>query len=160
MTDATTKENQDVVESKEKAAIQSSESEQFFRNFTPASWFRDWPSWQDFEAKFNTKIPKVDIIDQDSQVVVKAEVPGIEKENLDVTVTNNTITIKGETRSETKEEKDSYVHSEIRRGSFSRTVALPCQVNTEGVQATFKDGILELRLSKSNAPDTRKITIE
>jgi hypothetical protein len=85
----------------------------------------DWPSWAEMGAPLTTRMPKVDVIDRDKEVFIRAEVPGVEKEGLEVTVSDNAVTIKGETKHEEKEEKSDYYRSEISHGTFSRTIALP-----------------------------------
>lgn len=91
---------------------------------------------------------------------MRAEVPGVKKEDLDVSTTDNTVTIKGSTRHEEKEEKGDYYRSEITRGSFSRTVALPSEVDSAKAKARYKDGILELTLPKVNKSKRRTVKVE
>jgi len=94
------------------------------------------------------KVPKVDVIDREGEVVVKAEIPGVEKKDIDISVGEDAVTIKGEIRHEEKEEKGDYYRCEISRGAFSRTVALPAAVDGAKAKANFKDGVLELTLPK------------
>ena len=89
-------------------------------------------------------VPKLDIIERDDEVVVRAEVAGVDKKDLEVSVTDNSVTIRGSTKEEHKEEKGDYFRSEITRGEFSRTAALPCDVDGDKARANFTDGILEL----------------
>ena len=91
---------------------------------------------------------------------MKAEVPGIKKEDIEVSVTDNTITIKGSTRREEKEEKGEYYRCEISRGSFARTVALPDNVDSSKVKATFKEGVLEVVMPKVEKSKRRTIAVE
>lgn len=139
------------------------EMEHWFENFFPrrlAHPFRtDWPSWGELTAPFEGRMPKVDVVDRDDEVVVRAEVPGVEKDDLDVSVADNSVTIKGETKREEKEEKGDYYRSEISRGSFSRTVALPSDVDTAKVKAEFKDGFLELTMPKIAKTKRRTVKI-
>ena len=83
--------------------------ERMFDNFFRRGFMRpfhwDWPSWSELAAPLEDKLPRVDVIDRDEEVVVRAEVPGVDKDNLEVTLSANTITIKGSTRHEEKEEK-------------------------------------------------------
>ena len=128
------------------------EMERFFENFLGRGWMRpfgwDRPSWSELIPGFEGRMPKVDVIDRDEEIVVRAEVPGVTKDDLDVTVTDNVVTIRGETRHEEKEEKGDYYRSEISRGSFSRSVTLPSNVSSDQAKATFSDGVLELSLPK------------
>lgn len=119
-----------------------------------------WPSFGELPAPFEGRTPKVDVIDRDHEVVVKAELPGVKKENLDVTVGDNSVTIRATTRQETKEEKENYYRSEISRGEFSRTVGLPATVDAAKAKAKFTDGVLEMTLPKVNEAKRRTVKIE
>jgi len=94
------------------------------------------------------RIPSVDLIERDEEVMLRAEVPGVDKKDIEVSVTGNSVTIKGETKREEKEEKGEYYRSEISRAAFSRTLALPAQVDPDRANASFKDGVLEITLPK------------
>ena len=135
----------------------------FFDQFLRRNWLRpwrlDWGSLPEL-ALPELKAPKVDVIDRDGEVLVKAEIPGVDKKDLDISVGDDSVTIKGETRKEEKEEKGDYYRSEISRGSFSRTVTLPAAVDGAKATATFQNGILELTLPKGKAVQRHKITIE
>lgn len=138
--------------------------DRWFENFFPLGWMRPFrmerPSWGELAAPFEGRMPKVDVIDRDDEVVVRAEVPGIEKDELDVSVSDNAVTIKGETKREAKEEKGNYYRCEISRGAFTRTIALPDYVDTDGAKAKFKDGMLELTLPKVEKAKRRSIKID
>ena len=111
-------------------------------------------------APFEGKTPKVDVIDRDNEVVVKAELPGVDKKDLDISVTRNSVTIKGSTSHEEKEEKGNVYRREISRGSYSRTLSLPAEVKEEQAKAKFKDGILELTMPKVEKSKRRSIKVE
>lgn len=101
--------------------------------------------------------PSVDVIDRDDEVLVRAEVPGYNKEDIEVAVSGNALTLKGETRTEEKQEEGDYYHCEISRGSFSRTIGLPADVDES--KASMKDGVLELTLPKIERSKRRTISI-
>jgi HSP20 family protein len=128
------------------------EMERMFENMMSRQWMRplrwEWPSWPELPKAFEGRFPKVDIVDRDEEIVVRAEVPGVKKEDLEVSTTDNTVTIKGSTSHEEKEEKGDYFRSEITRGTFTRTLALPGDVDGAKAQASFTDGVLELKLPK------------
>jgi HSP20 family protein len=92
--------------------------------------------------------PSVDIIDRDDDVIVRAEVPGYRKEDIDVSVSNGLLTIKGETKTEEKQEKGDYYRCEISHGGFARTLSLPASVDDSKAHAAMNDGVLELTLPK------------
>ncbi|CAM3495858.1 Hsp20/alpha crystallin family protein [Halomonas lysinitropha] len=129
----------------------------FDRGGMPSRW--EPPFWQRFAA-FEKGMPKVDVIDRDAEVVVRAEVPGFEREELDVSVTDGAVTIKGDHREESKEEEGEYFHSEISRGSFTRTVALPSEIDADKAAASFKNGVLELTLPKHKKANRRKVEVK
>jgi HSP20 family protein len=140
------------------------EMERMFDNYFSRGWLsplrREWPSWAELAAPFEGKIPRVDVVDRDGEVVVKAELPGVDKKDLDITVTDNTVTIKGSTSHEEKEEKGDYYRCEISRGSFSRMVALPADVDSAKAKSKFKDGVLELTLPKLKKSKRHSIKID
>lgn len=132
--------------------------ESFFdRGRMPSRW--EHPLWERFAA-FEKGMPKVDVIDRDAEVVVRAEAPGFEREELDVSVTDGAVTIKGDHREERKEEEGEYFRSEISHGSFTRTVALPGEVDTDKAEASFKNGVLELTLPKLKRANRRKVEVK
>ncbi len=94
--------------------------------------------------------PPVDMYETETEVVVQSELPRIDPRNLDVTVTRDTITIKGETRSDHEERGRTYHARQLRCGAFARTVELPAEVNGGGAKATYRDGMLEVRIPKSD----------
>ncbi|WP_455202959.1 Hsp20/alpha crystallin family protein [Kaarinaea lacus] len=128
------------------------ETDRMFDAFFPSAWHRGLarglPSLWQRSGLMEQLAPKVDVIDRDDEVVVRAEMPGVEKDDLQLSVTENTVTLKGETKKEEKEEKGKYYRCETSRGSFSRTFSLPCEVDGAKAKAVFKDGLLELTLPK------------
>lgn len=123
---------------------------------------RDWmhPLRWDRLGALESRMPRVDVLDRDTEVVVRAEVPGFSREALDVSVTDRTVTIKGEScqENETKEEGE-YYRCEISRGSVLRTVELPCDIDADRAEANFRDGVLELTLPKARAAHRRRLDI-
>lgn len=140
------------------------EMERMFDSFFPRGWLRPFgwerPHWAEMMSAFEERMPKVDVIDREGEVVLRAEVPGVRKEDLDVSVSDNAVTIRGETRHEEKEEKGDYYRSEMRRGSFARTIALPSNVNADQAKASFSDGVLELTLPKVEKTKKRSVRID
>jgi HSP20 family molecular chaperone IbpA len=104
----------------------------------------------------------VDIFEDGNDVVVKAELPGMKKEDIDVNISDDVITISGEKKSEEKVEKKDYYRLERSYGSFTRTLRLPAETQTDKAKASFKDGILEVRMPKTEAAlqKTKKISID
>ena len=133
--------------------------DQFFRRGWMRPWRFEWASFPELPLP-EMKLPKVDVIDRETEVVVKAEVPGVEKKDIDISVGEHTVTIRGETRHEEKEEKGEYYRCEISRGAFSRTVALPAAVDGAKAKASFKDGVLELTLPKMEKAKRHSIKLD
>ena len=104
----------------------------------------------------------MDIYEEGNDIVVKAEIPGMKKEEIHVDINEKAITISGEKKKEEKVEKKDYVRLERSYGSFARTFGLPAEVQTEKARATFKDGVLEVRVPKTAeaARRTRKVEVE
>ena len=104
-------------------------------------------------------MPSIDVIDRDDEVVVRAEVPGYKKEDIEISVSDSSLTIKGEMKTEEKEEKGDYYRCEISQGSFSRVIALPSEVDDSKAKASMKDGMLELTLPKREKSKRHAISI-
>ena len=138
------------------------EMDRLFENFLGRGWMRPWRGSfpRVAESALELKVPTVNVIDRDSEIVVRAELPGVEKKDLDVTLSEDAVTIKGSTRKEEKEENGDYYRREISEGTFSRTVALPAAINTETAKASFKDGMLELTLPKVAQAKKRSIQVD
>jgi len=115
--------------------------------------------WFDPLAGGSQFAPDVDVIDREDEVLVRVAVPGYKKDEIAISVSGNMLTLKGETSTEEKEEKGEYFRKEIAHASFSRTIALPAEVNDEKARASMKDGILELTLPKLEQAKRRTITI-
>ena len=91
----------------------------------------------------------IDVIENKDQIIVKATVPGVKPEEIDVSVVGDTLTIKGETKAEQKFEEGNYLRKERHFGSFQRTVTLPTTVMADKAQAEFENGVLTLTLPKT-----------
>lgn len=101
----------------------------------------------------------VDLYETDDQVVVKATVPGLKPEEIEVTITGDVLTIKGEFKSEEKTEKRNYLRQERRYGSFCRQVGLPGGVDSDKATATFDNGVLTLELPKVETAKAKAIKV-
>ncbi len=136
--------------------------ERLFDEFRMGAWPRGlrWGRFGDLPLAFDERAPRLDVIDRDAEVVVRAEVPGFRREDIEISLTGNLLTIRGETRREAKEEKGDYYRCETTQGNFSRTVSLPAEVSEPGARARLKDGLLEVTLPKAEQAKKRAITIE
>ena len=104
--------------------------------------------------------PSIDIYEEKGDIVVKAEIPGMSKEDISVNVTANVLNISGEKKKEEKVEKKDYFHLERSYGSFHRSFSLPGDVQTDKAKATFKNGILEIRLSKTKESKKKSVKLK
>jgi HSP20 family protein len=101
----------------------------------------------------------IDLSETENEVVVKAVLPGVKPNDVDISVTENVLTIKGQAQSEQTEEKENYYRREIRYGAFARSIPLPTRVNHEQAGAEFHDGILTVRLPKAEEVRPKTIRI-
>ena len=140
------------------------EMERWFDRAGRHGWMRpdfcEWPTHLESLGAFRSGAPKVDVVDRDAEVVMRAEMPGVAKDDLDVTVTDDSVTLKAHTSHEEKEEKGEYYRREMSYGEYQRTISLPHTVNGEKARATFNDGILELTLPKVEKTSRKKVKVE
>ena len=106
------------------------------------------------------RVPAVDLYEGKEEVVLKAEVPGLSKEDIKIDLTDSMVTISGEKKKEEEVKEEAYTYSERSYGSFSRSLQLPCAVKADKVKATFKNGILEVKLPKTEDAKKRHITVK
>ena len=104
--------------------------------------------------------PALDVSETEKELIVKAEVPGMEKKDIDISLSDGVLTIKGEKRQHRQEQSEHYYTAERRYGSFSRTMPLPVEVDTNKVDATYKDGVLKITLPKSETAKPKKIEVK
>ncbi len=121
----------------------------------PAGWlddfWRDFPlaDWREPFARLGDFSPRVELEETAREYKVRAELPGLTEKDIEVTLTDGELTLRGEKKSETSDEREGYSYTERRYGSFSRRLALPGTVEAEQVQAEFKNGVLTVSLPKS-----------
>lgn len=160
-------ENKDIQTTKESQANQMSAFEemdklfdQFLKNRWPQPFSWNFPEFNSSSIGSGVRVPSVDVVEKDNNVIVRAEIPGIEKDNVDVTLDGNNLTIQGKSKHEKKESGEEYHRSEISTGSFSRTLTLPADVDANNVKATFTNGLLEVTLPKVENKSRNKISID
>ena len=105
-------------------------------------------------------IPSVDVKEEDDQVVVAAELPGLDQSDIDVEVTQDSVRIAGEKKKEEKKEEKGYYHRETSYGSFERTIDLPTAVDEDKAEAEFSKGVLTIRLPKSEQAGAKRKKVE
>ena len=119
----------------------------------------DWPLMRAMDWS-EPRAPRVDVLDREAEIVLRAEVPGFTKKDLEISVGEDSVTLRGEARHEEKQESGDYFRCEIARGAFSRTVALPAAVDGAKAKASFQDGVLSLTLPKIERARRHSIRIE
>jgi HSP20 family protein len=146
----------------EKAELVSpfEEMERWFGDFMSRPFFP--PMWAPrfHFPQMQALSPSIDVYEESDAVVVKAELPGIGKENVEVNISDNVVTISGEKKSQEKVERKDYHLVERTYGSFSRSVRLPGEVVSDQAKATFENGVLEVRIPKTEAAKQKKRKIE
>jgi HSP20 family protein len=104
-------------------------------------------------------IPAVDIREEENRYVLEADIPGVARENIDISLDDSVLTVKGERTTRSEENGETYRRRERTHGSFVRQFTLPDTVNAEAISATFTDGVLEIGIPKQEKPEARKITV-
>lgn len=104
-------------------------------------------------------VPAVDILEEESRFVLTADVPGVTRENIDITLEDGVLTVKGERSGRQESAAEGYRRRERVLGTFLRQFTLPDTVNAEQIRATVKDGILEIEIPKLEKPRPKKITV-
>jgi HSP20 family protein len=125
-------------------------SEPFFR---PLAWER--PFWG-----AEAWAPAIESRVENGNLIVKADLPGIDPKEVSISVQGNQLTIEGERKREKKEEEKGYLYEEVAYGKFSRTIALPAGVDADKVKATYKDGVLQLTMPAPKELAPKRIQIE
>ncbi len=109
-----------------------------------------------------TLVPRVDVFEEGNELVVKAELPGVSKDDIEITVKDGVLSLHAETKKEEEKKDRGYYRREMHYGSFTRRVALPVEVDEESARAEYKDGVVEIRLAKAAPEKTgaRKIEVQ
>src|SRR5262249_10379585 len=102
----------------------------------------------------------LDVHDTGKEVVIRAEAPGFEKDDFDIQIAGNLLTIQAEQKHEAEEKKDDYQFTERRYGRFQRSVALPAGTDTDNVEARYRNGVLEIHLPKTPEAQGRRIEVK
>jgi HSP20 family protein len=138
-----------------------------YRPFT--SLFRDDYTDRDWNSLFfggpvsraqASFTPAVDVVEQDNAYLLRAEIPGIAPNEIDVQVENDVLTLRGERKQENQEERDGYRRVERSYGSFSRSFVLPKGTNVEAIEARAENGVLSISVPKVQAASARKVEVK
>lgn len=130
------------------------------RNWEPFNLLRE------FNTAFNDRVedgvwsPKVNILENESGYSISAELPGVTKDDIDIDLNDNTLSIKGERKAETRDEKESYIRVESSYGKFERSFHVSEDIDRNSVNASFKDGVLRVDLKKKEEAKPKQIKVE
>lgn len=158
-----TKETKDLVKIEPARYLSPFEAlEKRFEDFIRQPFAMLGPSWWPSLKMPEEVSPVIDIFEEGNDIVVKAELPGMKKDDIEVRLSDGAITISGEKRKEETIEKKDYYRFERSFGAFSRAFSLPLEVQVDKAKAQFKDGILEVRIPKSEEAikKEKKVKIE
>jgi HSP20 family protein len=125
----------------------------FFGDLSP------WRGWTGLETAF---VPRMDVVETEKEIHVTAELPGMDLKDIDISLQDGTLTLKGEKKQQVEEKKEGFYHAERSYGSFSRSVVLPAEVDEAKIEASYKDGVLKVCLPKteSQKAQAKKIQIK
>jgi HSP20 family protein len=140
--------------------------EEFFENAFPRRWmegFFDPYAWRrpfmsDFDEKLDV-LPRVDVLDKDDVLIVRAEVPGVKKEDLEITIAGDRLVFEARREFEEEEKKEEFVRHEMAYGRLYRAVMLPAEVEGDKATAVLKEGVLEISLPKVEATTPIKVKV-
>lgn len=133
--------------------------DRFSRLFDQAfSDLRDWEPGEDVSSR--NWLPAVDISETDDALMLYAELPGMTKDDVDITVENNLLSIRGERKFEKEDTQENFHRIERTYGTFSRSFTLPTNVRSDEVSASFQDGLLRIEVPKAEEAKPRKVAIK
>lgn len=130
-------------------ALRENVNRLFQESMTPRREFHTAQAWA----------PVVDVVEDEEKIIVRAELPGLKREDIDIELTGDTLTIKGERKFENEEKKENYVRVERAYGEFRRVFNIGVPVDAGGVKAAYKDGILEVTIPKAEEVKPKKVEV-
>ncbi|MFQ6077797.1 MAG: Hsp20/alpha crystallin family protein [Thermodesulfobacteriota bacterium] len=120
-------------------------------------FFGEWPSVEPFRREW---APSLDVSETKNNIVVKAEVPGMDAKDIDISLANDVLTIRGEKKQEKEEKDENYHRVERSYGAFARSVRLPQEVQSDKIKANYKNGVLKITLPKSEEAKKKEVKIK
>ena len=121
--------------------------------------FREWP-WPRLAGEARGWAPAVDMIDRKDEVVLRADLPGLEQKDIEVSVEDGILTVRGERKEEREAKEEDYYCCERWAGTFARSLTLPPGVESEKVKAVFRNGVLEIHLPKTKEAKGKKVEVK
>jgi HSP20 family protein len=117
-----------------------------------------WEAWPEMTG--GDIVPRTEMYEDNGNLIVKTEMPGINKEDVDISLEGDILTLKAEKKEEEVTEEADYYAREVRYGNYSRSVKLPFRINNEKIEATLENGVLELKLPKAEEAKPKKIEVK
>lgn len=141
------------------------EAERLFERLMSPNWLRtmhwNWPLWGALEERWSdTRVPSLDIVDRDRDMLVRFEMPGVERKDLSVTLTDHVLKIEGRVKHEEQVVRGETFRCEIQQGDYIRKLSVPDVVDASKITATLKDGILEVVMPKFENLQRRAIQVK
>jgi len=133
---------------------------QMFGRFFDDFWGRDWPALRNLEEDSVVWAPRLDVEETEDSYLVQADLPGIDKKDLKVSLNDNVLTIKGERKYEKEEKSKNVFRAERSYGNFQRAITLPDKVKANEIRADYKDGVLKITLPKAEEVKPKQIEIQ
>lgn len=124
--------------------------QRFFRGWAETRWDTEPRGWA----------PAVDVIDRKEEVLVRADLPGLTEKDMELTLHEGTLNIRGQRKEEREAKEEDYYSCERRLGTFSRSLMVPPGINAEKISASFRDGVLEIHLPKTKVAEAKRIEIK
>jgi len=131
-------------------------SQLFEESMVRRSPFGGWP----FGRREDGSSPAVDMWETEGEVMVKASLPGLKPEEVDITITGSSLEIRGETKEETEEKRGDYFYKERSYGAFQRSLTLPVEIKADEAEAAFENGVLTLKMPKAEQAKAKQIKIK
>jgi HSP20 family protein len=120
-------------------------------------FFGEWPTMEPFRGEWS---PSVDVSETKDALLVKAEVPGMDAKDIDISLSNDVLTIRGKKEQEKEQKEENYHRIERSYGSFTRSIRLPREVQSDKIKASYKNGVLTINLPKSGEGKEIKIKVD
>lgn len=131
------------------------------RNFEPFNLLREFDTaFRGGSADDTVWSPRVNIVENEQGYSISAELPGVSKEDIDIDLKDNTLSISGEKKAESKEENDNFIRVESSYGKFERSFHVSDDIDVNNVNASFKDGVLKVELRKKEEAKPKQIKVE
>jgi len=142
----------------EPTAIESvrREMDRFFDELTPFSWMRETNGG----SRMDVWAPNTDMSEDENEYVIKMDIPGMTKDDIEVNFEDNRIIIRGDRSEEEKEEKKDYIRKERYEGSFYRSFTIPKTVDEDQIKAKFEEGVLKINLPKAEVSKPKEVKVE